>query len=103
VGGGDTLPGLPPCRVPHRRGHGGGWIIAMYPRPCEHDVGGTILIDLRDVEMSERTRPAPPGDLARYVAGRRCTGRNKRGRPCGSYAAPGSDYCRAHQAVGKPA
>lgn len=80
---------------------GGGWIIASYPRPCEHIGGGTILIDLRDVEVS--TRPAPLHELAQYVPGRRCAGRNKKGRGCRSYAAPGSDYCHAHHAAGKPA
>lgn len=83
---------------------GGGWIIASYPRPCEHVPGGTtMLIDLRDVEMLEGTRPAPLDELAQYVSGRRCAGRNKKGHPCGSYAVPGSDYCRAHQAAGKTA
>jgi hypothetical protein len=82
---------------------GGGWIIATYPRPCEHDAGGTILIDLRGVEMSAATRPTPLYELARYVPGRRCAGHNKKGRPCRSYASPGSDYCHAHHAAGKPA
>ena len=75
---------------------GGGWIIATFPRPCEHVAGGTLLLDLRD-----GGRPAPLSELAQYVSGRRCAGRNKRGRPCGSYAVPGSDYCRQHEAAGK--
>ena len=82
---------------------GGGWIIATFPRPCEHVAGSTVLIDLRDVKMPAGARLAALDELARYVPGRRCAGRSKRGRPCRSYAAPGSDYCRPHQTAGKPA
>lgn len=81
---------------------GGGWIIASFPRPCEHVAGSTVLIDLRDVEMPAGARLAAFDELAQYVAGRRCAGRNKRGRPCRSYASPGSDYCCAHHTAGKP-
>jgi hypothetical protein len=81
---------------------GGGWIVASFPRPCQHIAAGTVLIDLRDAEVPAGAS-APLHELARYVPGRRCAGRNRKSRPCRSYAAPGSDYCRAHDAAGKPA
>lgn len=80
---------------------GGGWIIVSYPRLCEHLAAGMVLMDLSGIPAG--SRPALPGELARYVTGRRCAGQNRKGRPCGSYAAPGSDYCHAHHAAGKPA
>jgi hypothetical protein len=95
------------CRACHRAAFptdagalGDGWIIATYPRVCEHQAAGMILIDLSDV--SAGSRPAPLGELARYVTGRRCAGRNSRDQPCRSYALPGSDYCHAHHAARKP-
>lgn len=76
-------------------------IIADYPAPCSHVIGGTVVIALDDL-------PAAPADpsLPLYVRGRHCAGRNRKGRPCGSYATPGSDYCRYHPSAsptGKPA
>lgn len=67
-------------------------IIAVYPAPCGHVDGRTLVIDVEDL-------PAAPVDpaLSLYVPGRHCAGRNRKGRPCGSYAVPGSDYCHAHR------
>lgn len=70
-------------------------ILVTYAPPCGHLRGPTIMLDARDLVL-------PGFDWSRYVSGRRCAGRNRRGRPCGSYAAAGSDYCRTHGAVPPP-
>jgi hypothetical protein len=71
-----------------------GLIIATYARPCSHRGGGTLVVSLEDAA------PAPAGDsLSLYVSNRRCAGRNRKGRPCRSWADPGSDYCRDHQSA----
>jgi hypothetical protein len=76
-------------------------IIADYPAPCVHASGGTLVIGVADLPAAP-----PEPSLALYVRGRRCAGLNREGRPCGSYARPGSDYCLHHPAVstaGNPA
>lgn len=73
---------------------GVGLIIATYARPCSHVSGGTFVISLEDAV------PMPPdGSLSLYVSNRRCAGLNRKGRPCRSWADPGSDYCRDHQSA----
>lgn len=69
-------------------------IIATYPAPCSHLGARVLVIDLDDLAAA----PADPA-LWAYVSGRHCTGVNRKGRPCGSYAAPGSDFCHAHREV----
>lgn len=69
-------------------------IIATYPRPCCHVRGGMVVLDVDDLPV------APVGPLlSTYVAGRRCAGRNRFGRPCRAYADPGSDFCHDHGAA----
>jgi hypothetical protein len=66
-----------------------GLILASYPAPCSHARAVTMIMDPGAL--------ATPGiDPARYLAGRRCAGLNRRRRPCGAHASPGSDYCAAH-------
>lgn len=69
-------------------------IIATYPAPCGHVRARTLVIALDDL-------PAAPPDpeLSTHVSGRRCSSRNRKGRPCRSYAEPGSDFCHAHHAA----
>jgi hypothetical protein len=65
-------------------------ILVTYGASCQHTKSTTILIDPDDITQADI-------DPAKHVPGRRCTGRNKRGRSCRSCARPGSDFCRAHQ------
>jgi hypothetical protein len=67
-----------------------GLILASYPAPCSHAHGVTMIVDPGGLATAGV-------DRARYVAGRRCAGLNRRRRPCGAYASPGSDYCIAHE------
>ena len=81
---------------------GGGWVLAAFPRSCEHVPAGTVPIDMRGVALADGGRRASLGELARYVPGRRCAGQSSKGLPCRAYAAPGSDYCKAHPAAESP-
>lgn len=69
-------------------------IVATYPAPCSHVSARTLVIDLDDLAAL----PVDP-TLSLYVPGRRCIGRNRKGRPCGAYAVPGLDHCHAHCAA----
>jgi hypothetical protein len=66
-------------------------ILATYEAPCRHVKSRTMVVDPASIPYTDQ-------ELAKYVRGRRCAGHNARGRPCRSYARPGSDFCRAHQA-----
>lgn len=70
-------------------------ILVTYAKPCSHLPGLTIVLIARDLVV-------PGFDWSRWVSGRRCAGRNRRGRPCGSYATAGSDFCHVHGAVPAP-
>lgn len=76
---------------------------AVYPRPCSHAAGAAVVIDLTGLDQAREEAPGRDagavfrGDLSLYVKSRRCAGSNRKGRPCRSYAAPGSRYCQAHR------
>jgi hypothetical protein len=74
-------------------------LLADYGRPCPHTRGGLVLVDLRGLDVGQQfVRLMSAAELARYVPGRRCLGRNRFGKPCRAYAGAGSDYCDHHGA-----
>jgi hypothetical protein len=66
-------------------------LLVTYEAPCRHMKSLTEIVDPADITWTDL-------ELAKYVRGRRCADRNARGRPCRSYARPGSDFCWMHQA-----
>ena len=76
----------------------GGLILAAYPSPCGHVRGLVAVIGPGAVPAAGGGTGAADG-WSRYVTGRRCAGRNRKGRPCRSFAVAGSDLCHAHQPV----
>lgn len=66
-------------------------IVATYPGVCSHTRTVTAVIDVRDVIIAQAFV-----DPELYLPGRHCAGRNRRGRRCGAYASPGSEFCAAH-------
>jgi hypothetical protein len=69
-------------------------ILASYPQVCAHVPADTRLT-CTGCE-SERPLLPNPGLL---LSGRRCAGRNRRGRPCQEWALPGSLFCYWHPGV----
>lgn len=65
-------------------------ILVTYEASCRHAKSETVVIDPSTIVTTEL-------ELAKYVRGRRCAGRNARRRPCRAYAQPGSDFCWSHQ------
>ncbi len=66
-------------------------ILVTYPAICPHMNAITAVVEARELIIA--TAAADP---ERYLPGRRCAGRNRRGRHCRAYAKPGSDFCIAH-------
>jgi hypothetical protein len=66
-------------------------IVATYPGVCSHARTVTAVVEVRDVIIAQAFV-----DPELYLPGRRCAGRNRRGRRCGAYASPGSEFCADH-------
>jgi hypothetical protein len=71
-------------------------ILVSYEGACRHARAATVIVDTMSITAGSDI------DLTRYVRGRRCAGRTRRGRPCRAYARPGSDFCGAHPAPRRP-
>ena len=82
-------------------------LLVDYGRTCGHIPGQTMVIDLRGLDVGQRFArllllEEMRKELAQYVPGRRCQGRNRFAKPCRANAVPGSDYCHHHDCGGLP-